>query len=435
MTSLRALDRKELLDALAAESHREAVTVRDVGQLVKRLPDDHRLGCVWESAEDLPSLPSLIVVPNGELHDFAAWMITYLRVYGPITAMCRLVERQEIERLSRARNTLGDLEGACVGAAIGEAWALYALAGKRSNPSLPACLSTFSFASARLGALGYGNDYQGEFLERWSASLSLTDQPQRPLAAGPVAEVWRTLWGVLRPSRRRKRAPLLGSACEQLRTLGGLEPDLIAELTDDKNLALALVADGSREDRVVQQGRIQDLVGTWPRSRREIASFLLGYTASRVSPGSLSHLELLESAVRDFPTAPIWYGICAGIFNRSTLLSSEDALGWRVLRELLSDRSLLHRPRCDVALTELQLLRGHGGRIPTRTTSAIEVEVAPYCTVPLRQRELRTTGARQVDLFPEEATTPEAVISVLRRALSDAERALRALPRRKGPSG
>ncbi len=116
---------------------------------------------------------------------------------------------------------------------------------------------------------------------------------------------------------------------------------------------------GSREERVT---RFESAV--WSLSQGtavnpEVASFLCGYLASLIDPGSLSHVRLVSPFLDRFPTAMLWYGLCAGLQQKSDVLSQFNALGRRVLRDIVNPESLLGRPQSDIAIDELDVfLRG-----------------------------------------------------------------------------
>src|SRR5439155_15625454 len=76
-----------------------------------------------------------------------------------------------------------------------------------------------------------------------------------------------------------------------------------------------------------------------------------------------------------------------GLQEHSNLQNYSAGLGRRVLRDLLQDDRFLDRPRCDIALTELNVLSD----VPspkldfhTRLRGHVEVEIAPCVTSNIR---------------------------------------------------
>ena len=89
---------------------------------------------------------------------------------------------------------------------------------------------------------------------------------------------------------------------------------------------------------------------------KNLRSFICGYLASLIGPGSMSHIDLITPKILQMGDILLWYGLCAGLQKKNELLDSFNVLGRRLLREILKYESLLNRPSADIAITELQIL-------------------------------------------------------------------------------
>ena len=80
------------------------------------------------------------------------------------------------------------------------------------------------------------------------------------------------------------------------------------------------------------------------------SSFLAGLLADQIGPGSFEHVELLLPYLNQYPTALIWYGLCAGLHPDSEVQQVGNCLGRRLVRDLLAPDPILSRPKYDIAV-------------------------------------------------------------------------------------
>jgi hypothetical protein len=105
------------------------------------------------------------------------------------------------------------------------------------------------------------------------------------------------------------------------------------------------------------------------------------FIATRVAPGSLEHLELLNSL--RLPGLVLWYVLYASFQAPQQVLAIQNGLGHRVLRDVTTLENLTSRPVADVAFSELKALERLGPDALLRKlghTNEIEVELVPYVT-------------------------------------------------------
>jgi hypothetical protein len=153
---------------------------------------------------------------------------------------------------------------------------------------------------------------------------------------------------------------------------------------------------GTREERVIALSELARQLVSSPSLHRELASFTLGYFASRIAHGTIQHSSVLEPVISRFPESMLWYGFCAGLGKsesreRSANGSTRQALDmpsiakW-IARDLLRYDSLTNAPNCDIAFNELLAL--------SRTRDD-----------PLQGLTRSTHGTAIVELFPAVWTT------------------------------
>jgi len=159
---------------------------------------------------------------------------------------------------------------------------------------------------------------------------------------------------------------------------------------------------GPREGRVVFFEQSVLSLAETRRSNSEFASFLFGFLASQIGPGTLDYLSLITPHVDQFPTALLWYGLCSGLQHRSSLHGFSGGLGRRALREILRRESVFDSPQSDIALAELEALTSSDTaamEFRTGTQGVLAIEIVPLVTTTVRWPPRQ---ADQPELFPTE---------------------------------
>ena len=85
-------------------------------------------------------------------------------------------------------------------------------------------------------------------------------------------------------------------------------------------------------------------------------SFIAGYMASRIQPGSLDHFPVLFPVTDKLRESLLWYGACSGLTPESSVNAYGNGLGWLMKRELGRPLHWLDRPNCDIAFSEMSVL-------------------------------------------------------------------------------
>jgi hypothetical protein len=419
--------RKELLEILQSGRMVASPPIWKAESVPPSFQGGEELQLLWaDDPGNRPPPPAAVLVDTDKRRDFLAWVLTYAPSFRPFTAYCRVSDPATAGGVLRRTGTpsLGRLEDVCVGLVLGEA-ATYV--GGRLEPrdlTRNACASTYSYAMTRalsLGLVGQDADLVGN---EWAAARNLTRQSKLSLDTPELRGPWAVVL-LLAAGEETISKSVLGSlpkrvadACLDLYKTGDIQSQQWEALMRDLP-GLREVKDrmyGPREERVITLEHSLRLLLNSRISDSTSADFLGGYLASQVSPGTLDHFALVLPHLRAFPTAFLWYGLCAGLRQPSNVLNFSDGLGRRVIRDVLRNEGFLDRPRCDIALVELDVVsRSDGLALDFRTTNPglLEVEIAP-CTTTL----VRWPGRAELqpELFSSLPQTAE-----LRELLADLE--------------
>jgi hypothetical protein len=95
--------------------------------------------------------------------------------------------------------------------------------------------------------------------------------------------------------------------------------------------------------------------------------------------GSFEHIDLLLPYLDRYPTALLWYGLCAGLHPDSEIQQVGNCLGRRLVRDLLAPDPILSHPKYDIAVSELEVHLDREQPLDFRTASQnhIAVELLP----------------------------------------------------------
>ncbi|MGA2955252.1 MAG: hypothetical protein ABSF48_05970 [Thermodesulfobacteriota bacterium] len=355
-------------------------------------------------------LPIQIIVGKGHLRDFLAWVSTYFPDYRPFTGYFRVLDFETLTNLRKwgESPSLEGVEAGCIGLIIGEALTLLPDLGGRVSLTTIACSSTISYSFARALALGAMPNQLDLVREKWSLARKLTEQAPRKLEIGYVEDIWNVVAYLQLKGGQVLVIPkipgVILEACLQLKEKGEISDRTWVELTanNEELRAAQEKMRATREERVLYFQRLLSSDAFSKLHEASIQSFVPGYLASLIGPGTMSHINLVSPHLHQLQTILLWYGLCAGLHRKNELLSSFNVLGRRLLRELLRAEPLLGRPSTDIAVSELEvLLEGNGKSIGFRTFSPnyVLVELLPcistYLSFPKRD------AIRQEELFPK----------------------------------
>ena len=354
-------DRVGLLKTLQAnegDGRATPTTEREVGPIKK---GEVRL--LWRSAAREDDVPVAVVVREKEMGDFLAWTNTYLPNWSPITAYLRVISEANYREVNEhVADIFGSsYEPALVGLIVGEA--LIHSGARHEVEQVPygGCIATFSFVAARGARCGIAVE---DLAERWELCRRVTGQAPLETRVRELVVPWRVLVEVAKKGTVTSRnasttglKEILEDALADIVTTGMVGPVVWKDLTrgfPEVRSAMDYMSD-TQEARMIAFERMLKETGKGKKVRSQEASFLAGYIASLIAPGSLKHAYLLVDHVDRLPTAIMWLSLFASFHQKSQLrMSSLAHLVWRTMTE---EEDVLSRPRCDIALTELCMLK------------------------------------------------------------------------------
>ena len=373
------------------------------------------LRLLWRKEEGLRQLPEGIAVPHGEIEEFFAWTNTYLPSWSPITAFFRVVsEPSELEALFEEVRSFGGLcESAALGLTIGET--VVQSGARYAVEQLPysGCIATFSFVAAR--GMRHGIAVE-DLANRWDVCRRATGQDPLTVHIGELVGPWQVLEDVTRRiggqgvavSSRGSRRMLGDALCEIVKRgeLGGAAWRAVTRGFPEVRETLVHMTD-TQETRILAFERMLKKAVSGRRTRTLEASFLIGYIASLIAPGSLKHAHMLLPYLDRFPTAVMWLALFASIYRKSQLrMTRLTHLVWKAIAE---NEDLLARPKCDIALAEFCILKDAGfvgDNLQGSTRGRLVVELAPGVSTIVRwpRQEDTVDGPGQGELFGGEVT-------------------------------
>ena len=391
---------------------------------------------VWSKRPNEGDLPSLIIVNEHEMQEFFAWINTYLRGWRPISSLIRVVSGGNGGAfVSRDSTSLVGFEDALLGLVLGEALTHIAFGyrtAERAKVSMSACMATCSFGFGRL--MGLGMQFKQKVGENWFRTRELVKQPIEMIEVQTIVDPWIVLAAMRGVDTDRLGTRTVPRAvfemCESIRVNGLVDNRSLTSITKgwpDLREAFEHM-DGPWEERINTVERA--LRATMRRRRRlpESVAFGCGLLASRVSPGTLDHANILLPYLRHASGLLLWYGLCAGLTRGSRLVEFSENLGRRILQTMLSEDSVFSRPRCDISLEELEVVS-----MATSALANLQTGIPGQLTIetfPCVNTAVRWPGSerRRVDiqrsLFDQDATEIGDVIGDLNLALDKARRRL-----------
>jgi hypothetical protein len=385
--------RRELVDLINTRPGRDTAAAKEFESPSLEFVRGESMAVIWPMRpSEFSSLPTALIVPDGAQRDCLAWLTTYVRDFRPFTAFCRVIEKSVAQKFLGRPDTpnLGILDGICTGLILGES--LAQSRGRLSVLELPpnAYGATLSHAISRAIAI-LGRSISLDLIANsWIQTREMTGQNGLDLPIGSVLTAWQV--AISAPHPEMPSHILYGTPPDILRSAWS---DLIisGELRDgtwrmilDKLPELAPLR---RMVEVPRERRIEMLdfaFGALASRRADIGedrNFLAGYFTSLLAPGTLDHAEVLASVWPSFPSAFLWYGLCASVNFRGEALPAGNAVARRLVRDLTIPDRFVDRPRCDIALEELAMIGTNNAPMPG-TSGRLDIDILPGVTTTVR---------------------------------------------------
>jgi len=461
MFTLKA-SRKQLLELLANKRLGNNYNINKSSDFPRNTPHQDEMYLIWEedpNANDI--LPAAIIVNDQYVNEFYAWSSTFISTYRPFSAYIRVIPFSSVSNYSSMliRPLLKNSTDVCAGIILAEA--ISNLPEKMSKQALNplVCASTYSYCLAR--ALGLGLPFQELYnvSQKLSFARKLTSQPLRKLDANNINLVWYVVYYIFVNTLNNNRLDTLISndiinklakhyndanlvkysieyileACIEYKLSGEISNRLISKLSDFK-IESSLIKSEMHETRERRVVCFNNVVSSPEFSKIDsniTQSFLVGYLASLLSPGSLVYIDLVTQQLNKYPMALLWYGLFAGLNVDNDVMASFDGLGRRIVRDLLAPSNIFDQPQTDISIEELDVyFTGDNKLLNFRRSyqNHIEIELAPCIKTSTRwydSDKLNTQNTGNDHYKPE---TPEELLDALDKqvkVIEDIQRKLR----------
>ncbi len=430
-------DFAQLVSARAPVDAKEVETAVFLREIERRKRSQDTLTLAWRNSPSTRfSLPSFVVVDEESQRDFHAWIATYFRDIQPFSAQCRVLTPSSARSVMAAlpidvHARLGAVDLALVVAEV----ATYS-AGKfdLSKLSFPAYERSLSFAFSR--ALEQFGDFDtpnspslGELEASWIKARELAREPELSLESKAITEIWQIVLNGLLVSRVRGPSGGLEfvKALRMFRKSGRLPRGLVNKLPLDlfpgTQSTLFELNEQSRESRVVAFEEAAIHLSRTTMSKRT-KSFLLGFVASRISPGTLNHISVLYPHVERFRECLFWFGVFAGLESDAGIADFSNGLGWLLRREIGRRSSVFDRPTCDISIEDFEVsmmgTRTKSRNLHVTSNGILKIEIYPLVTTNVRwpQSQQDISGSRNATRHGQLSSMDEERDVVLMELLS-----------------
>lgn len=395
-------DRRRFVDFMVNGKRLASQEVSAVDAIGHFAVNHDMISLVWKRnpAEEF-LLPNAIIVAEGQVPDFLAWVSTYFRQFRPFTAHCRIVTPSQITFLAKfVDRSPPQLRSAYIGLIMTECISYTVGRTDLSRLPISAHFRTLSFAFSQ-SLMRYGeifiknNQFLEEVAKGWLKARDMANYASLELSSTHIQNVWALVSSATSGGSVNvvpgDSDPLLVEAIKEISETGRLTIESLRAFGRRCHidfLQTNALMDGPREGRVKAVDIATRELAFGPDSTRNYRAFLVGYFTSRIQPGSLDHFPILFHLADSLRESFLWYGVCAGSAPNTSILNYGDGIGWILKRELERSSDWLERPDCDVALTEMILFFGNreGNKInlKTLTTGSLKVEIFPMVSTVLK---------------------------------------------------
>jgi len=404
---IATLNKRTFLDLVG--SNDESLVPIASSKYPKNPPNKDEFYVLWDDDFGHFGLPSAIVVNDIELKDFLAWTSTFIGTLKPLTAFIRVVPYSiAIDFVSmREIPSFDGYDSACAAIIIAEALSNAPEKIQPTSLTPLLCGSTYSYVLARAFAFNLTFDSFIQICGKVSSVRALSGQTPRKVSAASILAIWYILYcikcdsnnvvitnqymnsllNLLSQNESNKTNELryylqyIADACYQYKTYGDIDISTLKKFSSSvKFEGQHRLWDNTKENNVINFINIMSSLDSDKERPAFASGFLCGYFASKVAPGSFSHIDLVWPYLDKIPTALIWYAVFAGLSKKAYILQTADCLPLRVIRDLLIPSGLLSIPTCDISVDELEvLITGNSKTLPFKHgySGHLQIEIVP----------------------------------------------------------
>lgn len=353
-----------------------------------RAPQGDSITLVWEDDPKRGlSLPTLAVVPDGQVGQVLATVVAAPQAPSPLTSLTRFISQKDAsvhfdsdviplnEQLFPVFCALSCVE------AIAHANGRIGLA--QLTPAL--CRKTLAFAWCKALSARSSPEAIADLPDRWigvhallSGESSTSTLKATVATLLPLLKLSTELMIGVRPMGPGGRLAyelLWGSRTTQEEAWVLLSSKL------DEAIGIDTLHSLNREERGLHlQRALKVLSSNSMKGSREDGDLVAAcaFLATRLSPGSLDHFDILRSLGNQELVA--WYAVFASLQGSREFLFARNALGYRLLKDLLLIEDKVGKPLADISFEELSIIRRVGSdvRFMASNSGELRVELIPY---------------------------------------------------------
>ncbi|MGB8422442.1 hypothetical protein [Paraburkholderia sp.] len=352
---------------------------------------DSQLTLIWDANPlERFSLPSLVVVPEGDVEGVLGAVMAAPQAPSPVTSLTRVLSREEARQYFEEQVLPANdvVIPAVATLSVIEA-ILHAdgrLGVRRLTPMI--CKRTLAFTWGRaLMAGGTENSFR-DLPQRWLDVYSTLNPPAAAQAARRNIEALIRVLSIATQLTAGMRPHSLGAALAFNLLHGSKDSQEEAwrrlSVQLGKPVGIETLQSLTREERGSHLQEALRTLSSVPSSSQSAYEDLVAacaFLATRLAPGSLDHIEVLRAPEK--PELICWYGLFAALQTPREILSMQGGLGFRLTRDIRRFEDKLSPPSADIAFSEFKILsRGSVESIASKLghASELQVELVPYVT-------------------------------------------------------
>jgi hypothetical protein len=342
------------------------------------------------------SIPNLICLPQNQITDFLAWSITYLNQIKPFTSFCRVIDSDSLffylnkNKIFKRNN---NIENICTGLIIGESITNYYTKSNYFSPIIAKTSFSYIFSRILLNQVTVNPTEEiNIFSEKFRELFSHID---KTVIYDDLLKIWEYVLFINDDSNsyslhfgknyKNSKNNYFTDFIFQIRDFGKIKDNSIINYFRDIPFIEEIffyTNSASRETRVSTFEKIIKRLLLDSDTNNFLNSFILAYIASQIAPGTLNYVRLLLPYVKVFKSILLWYGFFSGLYENSQIKKYGDGFGWKILKYLNEKIDIFERPKCDIALNELEILNEYNKtklykNFNTENKDYIKIEVLP----------------------------------------------------------
>lgn len=382
------LSRDEFLDWLGGARSPSPAQPDDAGG---RGGQERQVTLLCKGGSESPPARPIIAVPMGEMAEFFAFTATYVATYKPFSAFHRVIPLEMTNGLANRRlldaAKIEPFAKLIAGGVLAEHFLRRRSRGEGAfGSSLIAAKATLSATLGSAVIAGYEPTVLAWISDQWSLLNRTEAASFEPHTTTDILAIWSLLFSAIRnetnpsdfqgnPSAKAvstflRSAIQVGVTADILRGVRrGVRGDV-----DPEQMLVA-----SREDRIRSFNRFVATMGDRASDGLE-EPFMAGLLLAIVGNGSFDMLRSARELAERSPTAIIWFGICAALFQESNVLTTANCLGRRISRDLRGASDPFDRPRADLGSLEYQAMMREADtldQLVSENSNALCIEILP----------------------------------------------------------